>query len=110
MNLRSAALLFALVPSAALANPCAYFLNTDQPDLYAQCMANEADGSPAIEPETRRQLQALPGLSADPYGMQTEQQRIYQSDPGYRAQHDQNMIMNHGGGGCTPNFATGGCL
>lgn len=93
------------VAAAAEAPECAQYLNDESRGLYALCMAK------APVPEaTQRRLRALPGLDAHPYGQDQEHQRIYQSDPEYRRRHDQNMIRNHGMGGCTPNFSTGGCL
>ncbi|TCL01619.1 hypothetical protein BXY66_2935 [Shimia isoporae] len=34
----------------------------------------------------------------------------YSADSSYRANRNRDLIMQHGAGGCTPNFATGGCL
>ena len=34
----------------------------------------------------------------------------YDSREEYIKNRNQDQIMNHGSGGCTPNFSTGGCL
>jgi hypothetical protein len=36
--------------------------------------------------------------------------RQMEQEETYRRMRNQDLIMQHGAGGCTPNFATGGCL
>lgn len=106
---RASLLLLLALPSAAFAqvSACEVFLmgGSNAPGEKERCMAMMERSE-----QKRRELQMLQGLSAHPYGKQQEQQRIYQVNPEYRQLHDQDMILNHGAGGCTPNFATGGCL
>jgi hypothetical protein len=40
----------------------------------------------------------------------SKQQREREMRTTYRQQRNDDMILRHGMGGCTPNFATGGCL
>jgi len=97
--------LAAPISAVAEADECMAHLRSNRVADCALCMlaAGRSD-------HTRSELQLLQGLSADPYGQEQQHQRIYQSDLDYRRAHDQNMMLNHGMGGCTPNFATGGCL
>ena len=48
------------------------------------------------------------------YNPPTYNPSTYYSSPSYygapQQTHQQRQIMNHGAGGCTPNFSTGGCL
>lgn len=40
----------------------------------------------------------------------THDHSFQQMDESKKQQHRQQQVLNHGAGGCTPNFSTGGCL
>ncbi|RKX65616.1 MAG: hypothetical protein DRP42_04455 [Tenericutes bacterium] len=46
------------------------------------------------------------------YGYRPNQNRgnNYNNNNSYRQQRNRDLSLQHGAGGCTPNFSTGGCL
>ncbi len=68
--------------------------------LYqAQCRAiGYADGTPEQRDCVLSRMNASASSSSSGY------------DHSYTQNRNRDLIMQHGAGGCTPNFSTGGCL
>ena len=72
---------------------------------YADCMMTLVTAyyaSPARARSARRPAATMPGMT------RTEVDNAIRE--GARREQRRSQIMNHGMGGCTPNFSTGGCL
>ena len=72
-------------------------------DLYAQ--QSDEYKSCVVELVAARPTTAYPSTISTNSGMTEQQVRET-----YRQERAREQILQHGAGGCTPNFATGGCL
>jgi len=70
------------------------------------CLVNQ----PELAPEVARQLRSMSITPKNDPTTKIQQEQLYQMNEAYRQQRQRDMILQHGAGGCTPNFATGGCL
>ena len=82
----------------------------DHPQAYAFCVQNELAVAKARGEQPGVQRHELPsGLPGMEQLDALKRQRLM-NNPWFRKNRVRDQILNHGMGGCTPNFATGGCL